>query len=97
MQAWQRHSTAGAVAVTHSGGASERRDVSAIGVARRKRFEDSLDLLRVLGLSSGAMDHYRHLARKTRKLPHELVCIMAEQAAEGATLATILMSSCDPA
>lgn len=41
----------------------ERRDMSPVGVARRKRFDDSLDLLRALGLSSTAVEHYRLLAR----------------------------------
>ena len=60
---------------------SERRDVSPFGIAGRKRFSDSLGLLRALGLSPAAIEHYRRQARKTRKLPHELVCAMAEDGA----------------
>lgn len=54
--------------------AREQRDTTQMGRARRKRFEDSLDLLRALGLSVQAVEYYRSLARTTRKLPHELVC-----------------------
>jgi len=43
---------------------------------------ESLELLRVLGLAPGAIEHYRRLARKMRKLPHELVCTVAEEAIE---------------
>jgi len=57
----------------------ERRDTSPLGVARRKRVEDSLDLLRALGLSRGTIERYRRLARRKRKLPHELVCAVIEQ------------------
>jgi hypothetical protein len=61
---------------------AERRDMSPQGVARRARFESSLDLLRALGLSSAALEHYRRRARKTRKLPHVLVRDMAEEVAQ---------------
>lgn len=60
----------------------ERRDMSEQGVARRARFEESLDLLRALGLSTPALEHYRRRARKNRKLPHVLVREMAEEAAQ---------------
>jgi hypothetical protein len=76
---------------------AERRDTSPLGVARRKRFDDSLDLLRALGLSPGAVEHYRRLARKTRKLPHQLVCAMAEHAAQDAALAAMMLRGTGPA
>jgi hypothetical protein len=53
--------------------AREKRDTTQLGGARRKKFEDSLDLLRALGLSAQAIEYYGSLARVTRKLPHELV------------------------
>lgn len=59
----------------------ERRDMSLRGVARRAQFDASLDVLRTFGLSDEAIEHYRHLARKMRKLPHELVRDIAEGAA----------------
>jgi len=68
----------------------ERRDASSRGVSRRKRFDDSIALLRTLGLSSGAVDYYRRAARKTRKLPHELVCDIAESAAEHAGVLALM-------
>ena len=68
-----------------------RWDAGAIGVARRKRFDDSLDLLRALGLSPAAVDHYRRLARQTHKLPHELVCT------QDGVLAAIVMNGSGPA
>ena len=77
--------------------AAERRDLSPVGIARRKRFENSLDLLRALGLSPAAIEHYRRQARKTRKLPHQLICGIAEEAAEDAGLAAIVMRGSDPA
>lgn len=60
-------------------GTRERRDNSPQGIVRRKRFEDSLDLLRALGLSSHAIEHYRWFARETRRMPHELVREMVEE------------------
>lgn len=38
--------------------ALDRRDESPLGVARRKAFHDSSNLLRTLGLSSRAIEHY---------------------------------------
>ena len=68
----------------------ERRDMSPQGVARRARFEESLDLLRALGLSPFAIEHYRRLARKTRKLPHELVRALVEETAEQPDILTLI-------
>ncbi|GEM_PF-1587074 len=59
----------------------ERRDTSPAGLARRARFEASLALLRSLGLSPRAVEHYRQRARETHRLPHELVRDVAEAAA----------------
>jgi hypothetical protein len=63
--------------------AQDRRDTSPEGIARRTRFEASLERLRALGLSTKSVEYYRHLARKTRRLPHELVCDLADDAARG--------------
>lgn len=65
----------------------ERRDeeqarlAEADRIARRARFEESLNLLRSLGLSPNAIEHYRQVARETRQLPHELVRKIAEELA----------------
>jgi len=75
----------------------ERRDRSPLGVARRKRFDESLALLRALGLSPAAIEHYRRLARKTHRLPHELVRGVAERAAEDATLVAMISLGRGPA
>jgi hypothetical protein len=60
----------------------DRRNKSPVGVARRKAFQDSIDLLRGLGLSSPAIEHYSWRARKTRRLPHELIREVAEEKVE---------------
>jgi EAL domain-containing protein (putative c-di-GMP-specific phosphodiesterase class I) len=51
------------------------------GEWNRKQFAESTNLLRSLGLSPGAIEHYRRLARATRRLPHDLVIEIAEEAA----------------
>ena len=56
----------------------ERRDTSPEGVAGRNRFEQSLVLLRALGLSPDAIEYYRRRAGETGRLPHELVRDLAE-------------------
>jgi hypothetical protein len=67
---------------------TERRDRSPEGIAKRARFEASLKLLADLGLSPDALEYYRHLARRKRTLPHELVRAIAEKVAapEGVVL-----------
>jgi hypothetical protein len=67
---------------------SDRRDRSPEGIARRARFEASLELLVDLGLSPDAVEYYRRLARQKRTLPHQLVCAIAEKVAapEGVVL-----------
>ena len=69
--------------MSHDAGHSglDRRDRCPEGIARRGRFETSLQLLAVLGLSPEALEYYRRLARKKRTLPHELVRAMAEKVA----------------
>ena len=57
----------------------EKRDTNPEGLTRRAQFNGSLDLLRSLGLSLRAMEHYRLLARKIHKLPHALVRDLAEE------------------
>jgi hypothetical protein len=57
----------------------DRRNKSLLGVARRKAFQDSIELMRTLALSSRAIEHYCWLARKTHRLPHELIREMAEE------------------
>ncbi len=68
----------------------ERRDLSPQGRVRRKRFDESLDMLRALGLSPTDVEYYRRLARMKRRLPHELVCHVATQVAQGASLLAVL-------
>ncbi|HLJ59043.1 MAG TPA: hypothetical protein VKZ50_04855 [bacterium] len=81
----------GALGVHEHGRAPlERRDTSPEGAARRARFEESLELLRALGLSPFAIEHYRRLARKTRKLPHELVRTLVEETAEQPDILTLI-------
>jgi hypothetical protein len=70
----------------------QRRDTRPLGIARRKRFDESLELLRVLGLSPDAIEQYREFARRRRKLPHELVRTMAEHAADDTALLAIVTS-----
>ncbi len=95
MTRWHRRSTNGAAA--ESGGKVERRDMTPLGVARRERFEESLDRLRALGLSPVAVEHYRRPARTTHKLPHQLVCAMAEHTADDAALMARIVSGGGPA
>lgn len=59
----------------------ERRDTSVGGVWNRNQFEASVSTLRSLGLSPRAVDHFRLLARATRRLPHELALEILEEAA----------------
>lgn len=73
-----------------AGATLDRRDLSPEGAARRAKFEESLDVLRALGLSSSAIEHYRRLARKTRKLPHELVRTIAEETAQQPDILALL-------
>ena len=67
---------------------SDRRDRSPEGIARRARFEASLELLVDLGLAPDAVEYYRRLARQKRTLPHNLVRAIAEKVAapEGVVL-----------
>ena len=59
----------------------ERRDTSVGGVWNRKQFEASVSTLRSLGLSPRALEHFRLLARATRRLPHELALEILEETA----------------
>src|SRR5579859_2862114 len=59
----------------------EKRDTTPTGDWNRKQFTASIGVLRSLGLSPRAIDHYRRLARATRRLPHELMVENAEAAA----------------
>lgn len=61
----------------------ERRDTSAVGLWNRMQFETSLEILRLLGLSVTGVEHCRRLARKTGRLPHELVAEIVEEAIQG--------------
>ena len=60
----------------------ERRDKTPAGEWNRKQFAESTSVLRSLRLSQRAIEHYRRLARATRRLPHELMLEVAEEAAE---------------
>lgn len=99
MLQWGNHRTTGEIAVSGRkvAAAAERQDMSLSGFERRKRFDYSLDLLRAVGLSPAAVDHYRRLARRTRTLPHELVCAAAERATQDGILVAIVMSGSGPA
>jgi len=59
----------------------EKRNTALTGIARRARFEASLNLLRSLELSPFSIEHYLQLAREKQRLPHELVREATEQAA----------------
>ncbi|HLJ60689.1 MAG TPA: hypothetical protein VKZ50_13265 [bacterium] len=60
----------------------ERRTITtAEGLARRVAFEDSCELLRVLRLSSPALDFYKQRARETGLLPHEYMLQVVENEA----------------
>jgi hypothetical protein len=61
---------------------AERRDASPAGVAGRNQFEESFRLLASLGLSPQAIDNYRRRANEARRLPHEVVRDVAEQASQ---------------
>lgn len=56
----------------------ERRDTSVLGQWSRTRFEASVHLLRALGLSVRATEYFKHRARDTRQLPHELLAEVVE-------------------
>ncbi len=58
----------------------ERRDTSPAGAWNRKQFETSAAALRVLRLSPRALEHCLRLARRTGRLPHELVSEIIEEA-----------------
>jgi hypothetical protein len=51
----------------------ERRDVSPAGDWNRSRFETSMKLLHVIGLSANAIDFCQRRARETQRLPHEIL------------------------
>ncbi|HLW47673.1 MAG TPA: hypothetical protein VKW09_07890 [bacterium] len=58
----------------------ERRDTSPAGTWNRAQFEESLKLLRVIGLSARAMEHCQRKARETQLLPHEVLREIFEHA-----------------
>jgi hypothetical protein len=68
-----------------------------MGFARRKRFDESLHLLRALGLSRSAIEHDRRLAGNKRRLPHELVRALIEHAAERDAPSAIIGGGSSPA
>jgi len=59
----------------------DRRSPSSLGRRRRKTFEQSLDVLRALGLPSWVVKCYLRAARDAERLPHEILCSMAEYVA----------------
>ncbi|HXX38961.1 MAG TPA: hypothetical protein VEP50_12590 [bacterium] len=75
----------------------ERHDIRPLGIARRKRFDESLDSLRAMGLSSSAVEQYRRVARGKHTLPHELACKIIKQAAEAAAPLAMVASGDGPA
>jgi len=56
----------------------ERRDTTRLGLARRKRFDESARVLRLINLPTHVIHHYTRLARHTAKLPHELLNYAAQ-------------------
>ena len=58
----------------------ERRDNSLAGKWNRGRFETSVKILRVIGLSPRALDFCQLRARETNRLPHEIVAETFEKA-----------------
>jgi len=60
---------------------ADRRNPSPLGRRRRKSFEQSLNVLRALGLPSWVVRCYLRAARDTDRLPHEILCSMAEYVA----------------
>jgi len=74
-------------------GTRTQRDLSSDGLSKRARFEASLGLLCELGLSRDALAYCRRIARKTRQLPHAVVCELVERAAEIARVKTIVNKS----
>jgi hypothetical protein len=58
----------------------ERRDTSPAGRWNRGQFEKSIELLRVIGLSPRALEYCRRRARETRRLPHQIVAQMIQEA-----------------
>ncbi|HLJ58793.1 MAG TPA: hypothetical protein VKZ50_03585 [bacterium] len=90
MRACQLRSTTGAIPVTNRKAASQKRDRSGAGVARRPRFGESLVLLRALGLSPAAVDRDRHLA--ARKWSYELLGTMVEYPAGDGIPTVVVMS-----
>lgn len=72
----------------------ERRDTSTLGHWNRARFDASVHLLRALGVSVRATEYFKHRARDTRQLPHELLAEFVEatlfdQKGSAAALATL--------
>ena len=58
----------------------ERRDNSPAGKWNRGRFETSVKILRVIGLSPRALEFCQQRARETNRLPHEIVVETFEEA-----------------
>lgn len=58
----------------------ERRDNSPAGNWNRGRFETSVKILRVIGLSPRALKFCQQRARETNRLPHEIVVETFEEA-----------------
>lgn len=61
----------------------DRRDRSPAGVWNRDKFEASLGLLHALGLPLRLVEYYRARARRTGRLPHEIVADVVKDAAPG--------------
>ena len=59
---------------------NERRDTSPAGAWHRKQFETSVQILRLLRLSARSLEYCKRRARATRRLPHELVAEIVEDA-----------------
>jgi hypothetical protein len=61
-------------------GTSRPRDTSLAGAWNRAQFELSLKSIGTFGFSARVVEYCRGRARKTGRLPHELVIEMVEEA-----------------
>lgn len=66
--------------MSSTGDRIERRDRSLAGAWNRAQFNLSLESLNAFGFSDHIVEYCRERGRKTRRLPHEVVIEMMEEA-----------------
>lgn len=66
--------------MSDAGPLHERRDTSPAGQWNRAQFDASLKMLRELRLSARAIEYFARRARRTGRLPHELVAEFIDEA-----------------